>query len=286
MEHTEAYVTAQRELYESFQNLEEVKASVASEELDPEVAFDLERNGRARKSYLAYLGDMTRGVAPDQAGAGVDDDSSPDWLDAQPEPTPAPEPVKAEPAPPAPDTQAKVEAAIRTRDEVLKRLKKAERNYMLQKERVRNPALPQRPDEVRDWFPEMAYFWVPAPPKTRDFHPLEHQNIDKFLRAGWEFYPSEEMEANPNPRGLPWHPSAERDGSKVRWSDHWLMYRSAEYEARARKDALKKWNSKREARKGPQGEGFVGTAYEGVSTVDKILRESQDDEQDRNFLPR
>ena len=118
------------------------------------------------------------------------------------------------------------------------------------------------------------------------FHPLEHQNIDQFLRAGWEFYPASEVETKPNPQGLPWHPSCVDDGGKVRWNDHWLMYRSRDYEDRARRDALKKWNSKREARKGPQEGGFVGTAHEGVSTVDKILRERQDDEQDRDFLPR
>lgn len=276
MEPSQEYLKAQAELYESFQNLEEVKAAVEAEELDADVALRLESEGRGRKSYVAYLteavGFTLEGDEHSEAG-----------------------PVAvAPPAPPAPpvNPQEQTERAIHTRDEVLRRLKKAERGYMLQRERVKNPALPVRPDEVRDWFPEMDYYWVPAPPKTRDFHPLEHQNLDRFMRGGWEFYPSEEMREAPSASGLPWHPSAFADGSKVRWNDHWLMYRSGEYERRAQGEATKKWNAKREARIGPIGEPdakggqTVGTTYEGVSTVDRILRERNDDEQDKNFLPR
>jgi hypothetical protein len=247
------------ETYAEFQNLEEVKDAVAAKRLSVADARDWEMAGKARKSYLA-------------------------WFQEELETAPATEKPKA----------AQVHAGsmegvtVRpSREEVAKRLRNAERGYMLQKERVKNPALPSRPDEVRDWMAnQFDYYWVPCPPRTRQFHPMEHQNLDKFLRSGWEFYPWDYIDTSPNAQGYPWHPAIEKDGSKVRWNDHWLMYRSSEFERRAHEESLRRWNAKREARSGPQGEGYVGTRVVGETTVDKVLRERDDDAQDRELFPR
>lgn len=244
--------------YAEFQNLEEVKAAVESGQMTAADGYEWEMAGKGRKSYIT-------------------------WYQEQLAAEPAPEKPKA--AEVKTNEMGKV-VALPSRDEVLKRLKNAERGYMLQKERVKNPALPTRADEVRDWMAEeFAYYWVPCPPRTRAFHPMEHQNLDKFLRAGWEFYPWDYIATGPNAQGYPWHPAVERDDSKVRWNDHWLMYRSADYERRAHEEALRKWNSKREARKGNLGEGYVGTRVTGETTVDKVLRERDDDAQDREIFP-
>lgn len=257
------------ESYAEFQNLEEVKEAVADGRMTVADARDWEMAGKARKSYLAWFQEE---------------------LDAQPA-AEKPKAAKVYAGPPGakgPAGEGPMRVTVRpSREEVAKRLKNAERGYMLQKERVKNPALPSRPDEVRDWMAnEFDYYWVPCPPRTRQFHPMEHQNLDKFLRSGWEFYPWDYIDSGPNAQGYPWHPAIEKDGSKVRWNDHWLMYRSSEYERRAHEENLRRWNAKREARKGPQGEGYLGTRVTGETTVDKVLRERDDDAQDKELFPR
>jgi hypothetical protein len=271
------YTEEQKALYLGFKNLEAAKLAVLAGEgaLTAQIAHAIEADNEARATHLSVFAEMVR------------------RMEAEPEPVKV-EPVPARVAPAKTEAEKQIEATV-TREDAIKRLTQADRSYMLQRERVENPSLPIRPDEVRDWPKDFTYFWVPAPPRTRPFHALEQQNLDGFIRDGWNFYPADLLKDRPNPQDLPWHPNAEADGAKVRWSDQWLMYRSAKFEKETLERARKRWNDRRQERTQGQGRSrdergrdyaFTGTRVDGETTVDRVLRERNDDERDRDFLPR
>ena len=163
-------------------------------------------------------------------------------------------------------------------------------------DRVKNRALPNNFLAIENWPEEFGYKWVPCPPRHRDFLPAEAANLQAHERSGWRFYDIEDITDKPNDLGLPYKTGIEQDGSKVRYLDHWLMFKPRDYDERARRDALRKWNAKRETKKEPgrhtrETEGgtyeYVVHSETGEAVVGDLLRENpaKADDQDTAWLP-